>query len=145
MGTEERWAQRNGRHRGTVGTEEQWAQRNSGHRGTVGTEEQRAQRGTEGTEQWAQRNRGHREEQRAQRNSGHESVGGIRAKHSASSLKVFICNFCLSSNASLSWLGTSFFPRVRHLWIRCMAKPVLVPVLYAEFGNNNIDTVLQPH
>ena len=27
---------------------------------------------------------------------------GIRAKHSASSLKVFICNFCLPSNASLS-------------------------------------------
>ena len=47
-------------------------------------------------------------------------LGGIRAKHSASSLKVFICNFCLPSNASLSWLGTSFFPRVRHLWIRCM-------------------------
>ena len=35
---------------------------------------------------------------------------GIRAKHSASSLKVFICNFCLPSNASLSWLGSSFFP-----------------------------------
>ena len=35
---------------------------------------------------------------------------GIRAKHSASSLKVFICNFCLPSNTSLSWLGTSFFP-----------------------------------
>ena len=35
-------------------------------------------------------------------------------------IKVFIWNFCLSSNASLSWLGTSFFPRVRHLWIRCM-------------------------
>ena len=48
-------------------------------------------------------------------------LGGIRAKHSASSLKVFICNFCLSSNASLPWLGTSFFPRVRHLWIRCMS------------------------
>ena len=48
-------------------------------------------------------------------------LGGIRAKHSASSLKVFICNFCLPSNASLSWLGTSFFPRVRHLWIRCIA------------------------
>ena len=47
-------------------------------------------------------------------------LGGIRAKHSASSLKVFICNFCLPSNASLSWLGTSFFPRVRHLWIRCI-------------------------
>ena len=29
-------------------------------------------------------------------------LGGIRAKHSASSLKVFICNFCLPSNASLS-------------------------------------------
>ena len=49
-------------------------------------------------------------------------LGGNRAKHSASSLKVFICNFCLSSNASLSWLGTSFFPRVRHLWIRCMTN-----------------------
>ena len=47
-------------------------------------------------------------------------LGGIRAKHSASSLKVFICNFCLSSNASLSWPGTSFFPRVRHLWIWCI-------------------------
>ena len=47
-------------------------------------------------------------------------LGGIRAKHSGSSLKVFICNFCLPSNASLSWLGTSFFPRVRHLWIRCI-------------------------
>ena len=45
----------------------------------------------------------------------------IRAKHSANSLKVFICNFCLSSNASLSWLGTSFFPRVHHLWIRCIS------------------------
>ena len=45
---------------------------------------------------------------------------GIHAKHSASSLKVFICNFCLPSNASLSWLGTSFFARVRHLWIRCI-------------------------
>ena len=41
-------------------------------------------------------------------------LGGIHAKHSASSLKVFICNFCFSSNASLSWLGTSFFPRVHH-------------------------------
>ena len=49
MGTEE------------VGTEEQWAQRNSRHRGTVGTEEQR-HRGTVGTEeQWAQRNSRHRE------------------------------------------------------------------------------------
>ena len=48
-------------------------------------------------------------------------LGGIRAKHSASSLKVFICNFCLPCNSSLSWLGTSFFPRVRHLWIRCIA------------------------
>ena len=47
-------------------------------------------------------------------------LGGIRAKHSASSLKVFICNFCLPFNASLSWLGPSFFPRVRHLWIRCI-------------------------
>ena len=47
-------------------------------------------------------------------------LGGIPAKHAASSLKVFICNFCLSSNASLSWLRTSFFPRVRHLWIRCI-------------------------
>ena len=37
-------------------------------------------------------------------------LGEIRAKHSASSLKVFTCNFCISSNASLSWLGTSFFP-----------------------------------
>ena len=46
----------------------------------------------------------------------------IRAKHCASSLKVFICNFCLSSSASLSWLGTSFFSRVRDLWIRCMTK-----------------------
>ena len=49
-------------------------------------------------------------------------LGGIRVKHSAGSLKVFICNFCLPSNASLSWLGTSFFPRVRHLWIRCMSN-----------------------
>ena len=49
-------------------------------------------------------------------------LGGIRAKHSASSLKVFICNFCLPSNASLSWLGPSFFPRVRHLWIRCISS-----------------------
>ena len=48
-------------------------------------------------------------------------LGGIPAKHSASSLKVFICNFCLPCNASLSWLGTSFFPRVRHWWIRCIA------------------------
>ena len=29
-------------------------------------------------------------------------LGGIRAKHSANSLKVFICNFCFPSNASLS-------------------------------------------
>ena len=36
MGTEEQWAQRNSRIRGTVGTEEQLAHRN---RGTVGTEE----------------------------------------------------------------------------------------------------------
>ena len=49
-------------------------------------------------------------------------LGGNRAKHSASSVKVFICNFCLSSNASLSWLGTSIFPRVRHLWIRCIHR-----------------------
>ena len=47
-------------------------------------------------------------------------LGGIPAKHAASSLKVFICNFCLSSNTSLSWLRTSFFPHVRHLWIRCI-------------------------
>ena len=39
------------------------------------------------------------------------------------SLKVFICNFCLSPNASLSWLSTSFLPRVRHLWIRCNGVP----------------------
>ena len=45
---------------------------------------------------------------------------GIRAKHSASSLRVFVSKFCLSPNASLSWLDTSFFPRVRHLWIRCI-------------------------
>ena len=37
-------------------------------------------------------------------------------------MKVFIWNFFLPSNASLSWLGTSFFPRVRHLWIRCIWK-----------------------
>ena len=52
-------------------------------------------------------------------------LGGIRAKHSGSSLKVFICNFCLPSNASLSWLGTSFFPRVRHLWIRCIQSKTM--------------------
>ena len=55
--------------------------------------------------------------------------GGIRAKHSASSLKVFIRNFCLPSNASLSWLGTSFFPRVRHLWIRCIKARIMPAVL----------------
>ena len=30
--------------------------------------------------------------------------------------------FFLPSNASLSWLGTSFFSRVRHLWIRCIPE-----------------------
>ena len=56
MGTEERWAQRNSRHRGTVGTEERWAHRNSGHGGTVGTGEYRGIT----KEEWAQRNSGHR-------------------------------------------------------------------------------------
>ena len=59
-------------------------------------------------------------------------LGGIRAKHSASSLKVFICSFCLSSNASLSWLGTSFFPLVRPLWIRCMTWSFLKASLPEE-------------
>ena len=35
---------------------------------------------------------------------------------------VFICNICLSSNASLSLLGTRFFLRIRHLWIRCITN-----------------------
>ena len=61
-------------------------------------------------------------------------LGGIPAKHSASSLKVFICNFCLPSNASLSWLGTSFSPRVRHLWIRCIPRQ---PAMITPFGSEN--------
>ena len=39
VGTEEQWAQRNVRHRGTQGTED-GERRGTGHRGTQGTEEQ---------------------------------------------------------------------------------------------------------
>ena len=71
----------------------------------------------------------------------------LSRQHSISSLKVFICNFCLSSNASLSWLGTSFFPRVRHLWIRCMKdktnsqvwKTSIIPCLIKSTKNINQD------
>ena len=64
-------------------------------------------------------------------------LGRIRAKHSASSLKVFICNFCLPSNASISWLGTSFFPRGRHLWIRCFGARVDFKIVLLRFKNLN--------
>lgn len=45
-GTLEKWAHRNGWHKGTLGTEEHWSKRNTRHRGTVGREEE-----TLGTEQ----------------------------------------------------------------------------------------------
>ena len=64
--------------------------------------------------------------------------GRVRAKHSARSLKVFICNFCLSSNTSLSGLGTSFFPRVCHLWIRCMIKHMVLNIIM--FWNTKINS-----
>ena len=68
-----------------------------------------------------------------------EFLGAIRAKHSASSLKVFICNFCLSSNISLSWLDTSFFPHVHHLWIRCIGHKKIYNMKYQKAAYCAID------
>ena len=54
--------------------------------------------------------------------------------------------------ASQILMPTNKGPTARKIMPKCvvlnawsLAKPVLAPALYAEFGNNNIDIVLQPH